>query len=261
MHSVPPVRPTARPHRLLAMIAILAVAAGAAGCGGGSTASTTTQSPGTSDVHTETIGAIAAAYLGITRAQLHAQLARGRTLAQIAESTSGHSAKGLGEAILKSRLKRLEAEVKKGTISQAQLATRMATERRHVELRLERADAVAISVVAATAIRYLGVSEGRLRAERAKGRSLAQIASSSPGHSASGLLDAIVAAEEAQLRKAGHAKGVGAPSLRELRRRVSVIVYHKPVGGSAKAGKHAGKGSGEAAGGESASGQASSEGG
>lgn len=239
----------------------LVVAAGAAGCGGGST-TTSTQPAGGGKTHGETIGAVAAGYLGISRAQLHHELARGRTLAEVANSTPGHTAKGLAEAILKVRLARLESEVKEGKLSQAQLETRMTTEKRHVENRLAHADVVAVSVVAAAAAHYLHVSEARLRAERAKGRSLAQVAASVPGHSAKGLVAAIVAAEQARLRRSGHAAGSGAPSAAELRRRVTIVVFHKPTTatGKSKGKEHKAKGSsGESTGGESASGQAASE--
>ncbi len=254
-------RPTSRWSRcVLASLAALLVVAGAAGCGGGSTSTSTQQPANGAKVHGETIGAIAAAYLGISRAQLRHELARGRTLADIANSTPGHTAKALGEAILKVRLARLEAAVKEGKLSKAQLETRMATERRHVELRMEHADVVAVSVVAATAAHYLHLSEARLRAERAKGRSLAQVAASVPGRSASGLVAAIVAAEQARLRRAGHASGSGAPSAAVLRRRITVIVFHKPATATGKGKGHKAKGSSEeSGGGESAAGQAASE--
>ncbi|HUA12595.1 MAG TPA: hypothetical protein VMA83_11395 [Solirubrobacteraceae bacterium] len=242
---------------LAAGVAALVLAAGAAGCGGSS--DTKTQSSSSSPSHSETIGAIAAGYLGISRAQLRHELAKGRSLAQIAES-KGRTPKSLAEAILKVHLKRLEAEVKSGAISQAQLETRMASQRRHVEIRLERAGSVAVSVVTSAAEHYLHMSEARLRAERAKGLSLAQIAASVPGRSAAGLIDAVVAAEQARLRAAGNDTGAGAPSPAQIKRRATLVVDHKPVSSTGKGGgkKHSSAKSSES---ESSGSQASSEGG
>lgn len=50
--------------------------------------------------------------------------------------------------------------------------------------------------------RYLGISPAMLRSERQSGRSLAQIASSTPGRSVAGLKAAIIAAQKARLAAA-----------------------------------------------------------
>lgn len=49
----------------------------------------------------------AAAYLGVSRARLHSELQSGRTLAQIADATSGRSATGLIDALLSTRARQL----------------------------------------------------------------------------------------------------------------------------------------------------------
>jgi hypothetical protein len=62
----------------------------------------------------------AATYLGITPQQLRTQLASGKTLAQIADSTSGKSSQGLQQYLLSQIQTRLDAAVKSGRITQAQ---------------------------------------------------------------------------------------------------------------------------------------------
>ena len=61
----------------------------------------------------------AASYLGISQAQLFADLRSGKTLAQIASSTSGKSAAGLIAAMVAAQQSRLDAAVRAGRITQA----------------------------------------------------------------------------------------------------------------------------------------------
>jgi hypothetical protein len=75
----------------------------------------------------EGAAAVVRAYLGLTQAQLHSELRAGRTLAQIADDTSGRSAAGLVAALLAARHQRLEAMVAAGKLTQAQLDARAAT--------------------------------------------------------------------------------------------------------------------------------------
>jgi hypothetical protein len=61
----------------------------------------------------------AASYLGLTEAQLHSELASGKTLAQIAED-HGKSADGLVNALVNAAKQKLDAAVKAGRLTQSQ---------------------------------------------------------------------------------------------------------------------------------------------
>jgi hypothetical protein len=71
-------------------------------------------------------GALARSYLGLTPAQLRGELRAGKTLAQIADATSGKSAAGLIAAIVKARQARLAAAVATGKLTRAQSDARAA---------------------------------------------------------------------------------------------------------------------------------------
>ena len=64
--------------------------------------------------------AAAASYLGLTTDALDAQLQAGKTLAQVADATSGKSAAGLIDALVTHETAELDAALKAGTITQAQ---------------------------------------------------------------------------------------------------------------------------------------------
>ena len=68
----------------------------------------------------------ATAYLGISPTQLFADIQSGKTLAQIANSTSGKSASGLIDAMVAAQQSQLNAAVKSGRITQA-MATQIAS--------------------------------------------------------------------------------------------------------------------------------------
>ena len=61
----------------------------------------------------------AATYLGVGETQLFTQLASGKTLAQIANATSGKSASGLIDAMVAAEKSRLAAAVQAGYLTQA----------------------------------------------------------------------------------------------------------------------------------------------
>jgi hypothetical protein len=61
----------------------------------------------------------ATAYLGISQTQLFTDIRSGKTLAQIANSTSGKSASGLIDAMVAAQRSQLDAAVKSGRITQA----------------------------------------------------------------------------------------------------------------------------------------------
>ena len=64
--------------------------------------------------------AAAATYLGITQSALLTQLQSGKTLAQIADATSGKSTAGLVAALVAAEKTELAAAVKAGDLTQAQ---------------------------------------------------------------------------------------------------------------------------------------------
>jgi hypothetical protein len=70
--------------------------------------------------------ALARSYLGLTPPQLRGELRAGKTLAQIADATSGKSAAGLIAAIVTARQARLVAAVATGKLTRAQSDARAA---------------------------------------------------------------------------------------------------------------------------------------
>jgi hypothetical protein len=146
--------------------------------------------------------ALAADYLGMTRTQLQKELQSGRTLAQIAKATSGKSAAGLVDALVRARAARLSAAVGAQKLSRATEQRRLASLRRRIEARVKRSDRSGTRSYAELAAAYLGVRAQALRGELAAGRSLAQIAAATPGRSAAGLIDALARARIAALKAA-----------------------------------------------------------
>jgi hypothetical protein len=65
------------------------------------------------------LGLIAASYLGVPAAQVRQELQAGRTLAQIADATSGKSAAGLVQALIQARREALAEAVASGALPQA----------------------------------------------------------------------------------------------------------------------------------------------
>jgi hypothetical protein len=67
-------------------------------------------------------GSLSAAvtYLGISQSSLRSQLAAGKTLAQVANATSGKSASGLIDAMVAAEKKQLEQAVASGRLTQSQ---------------------------------------------------------------------------------------------------------------------------------------------
>ena len=61
----------------------------------------------------------ASAYVGVSKAKLRKELSAGRSLAAVAATTPGHSALGLLEAIMRPRVRRIEAQVAAKRLSKA----------------------------------------------------------------------------------------------------------------------------------------------
>jgi len=72
------------------------------------------------------VGAAVRAYLGLTQEQLRSERRAGRSLAQIADATSGKSAAGLIAAIVAQRRKAFASMLAAGRVTHAQLAKREA---------------------------------------------------------------------------------------------------------------------------------------
>jgi hypothetical protein len=172
---------------------------GARAQGSGSRATRTgSASAGSGDI------AVAARYLGVPPARVREELRSHRPLAEIADRTPGHSSAGLVDALVKARTARLAAAVAEGRIDKAQERRRLAPLRARVVAKVE---AVPHLVSAApgdvsVAASYLGVCRAQLRLETRAGPTLAQIAEKTPGKSARGLIDALVAARRSRLAAA-----------------------------------------------------------
>jgi hypothetical protein len=81
---------------------------------------------------------VVARYLGLRPVEVQRQRRDGRSLAQIADATSGKSAAGLIEAIVSARKAMLAARVAAGKITPAQQQTRLARLTKHVTAAVNR---------------------------------------------------------------------------------------------------------------------------
>lgn len=157
--------------------------------------------------------AAAATYLGLTQADLLTQLQSGKTLAQIADATSGTSSAGLVDALVAAEKTELDAAVTAGRITQAQEDQIVPT------LKARFTDLVDNTRPDhgpggpgfghghggpggddfAAAANYLGITETALVTQLQGGKTLAQVADATSGKSAAGLVDALVAHETTEL--------------------------------------------------------------
>jgi hypothetical protein len=157
--------------------------------------------------------AAAATYLGVSQADLLTSLQSGKTLAQVADATSGKSAAGLIDALVAAEKTELAAAVTAGRLTQAQsdqIATGL-TARVTAQVNGTRPargpggpgfghGAGGDELTAAAT--YLGVTESALTTQLQAGKTLAQVADATSGKSAAGLIDALVAAEKTELAAA-----------------------------------------------------------
>jgi hypothetical protein len=213
------------PKRRFAVIGVLlallaggaAVALGATGAGSPRPAGQVTPARSAKRaVRHASILSAAAGYLGIPTSQLRQELGSGRSLAQIADATSGRSASGLVAALLASRRTQLAAHV--ATLVDRPGGARGAARSGHRSAR-------------AAALAYLGLSRQQLGNRLRAGSSLAQIADAIPGKSSAGLIDAVVSEASKRLEGAvagSHLKkGDAAARLARIRERVSALVERK----------------------------------
>jgi hypothetical protein len=199
--------------------------------------------------------AAAATYLGVTQSDLLTQLQSGKTLAQIADATSGKSAAGLVDALVAAEKKEIDAAVSAGRITQAQ------ADRIEPTLKARFTDLVngtlpprgpgfgghhgAFGHGLDAAATYLGISEDALRTQLEAGKTLAQIADATSGKSAAGLIDALVAAETKEIDGALSAGRITQAEhdqiLSGLKDRITALVNGKrPAGAPAFRGEHFG---------------------
>lgn len=201
-----------------------AVALGATGGGHG-------HRHGHAHARAEGVLSVAASYLGTSAAQLKAELASGKTLAQVASQTSGRSSAGLVAALVAARqahLRQLSGRVEQ------QMSTLV--NRRGARLTGASARRAALR---SAALSYLGLTREQLVAALHGGKSLAQVADETPGKSSAGLIAAIMSAAAGRLESsagaAGLSKAAETQRLAKLRTRVTKFV-DRPRGGSARLG-------------------------
>jgi hypothetical protein len=178
----------------------------------------------------------AAAYLGVSRAQLSRQLSSGKTLAQVAEASAGKSKQGLIEALESSR--------------RAKLSSVAAALRQRVEHAVERPGGPGSAQtrlralfatshgVGSLAAAYLGVSAQQLQSELRSGKTLAQLADASTGKSEAGLIAALLAAKQRKLDRALAAgrltQAKRATRQAHLQRRITRLVQRSFVGAGSR---------------------------
>ena len=158
--------------------------------------------------------AAAATYLGLSQSTLQADLQSGKTLAQIADATDGKSSSGLIDALVTAEQAELAAAVTAGTITQAQADQITATLKdRFTNMvngtmpsrggyRGGPASASAAAAISPQRRRISASARATLQADLQSGKTLAQIADATNGKSSSGLIDALVTAEQAELAAA-----------------------------------------------------------
>jgi D-Tyr-tRNAtyr deacylase len=134
--------------------------------------------------------AAASTYLGISQSDLQADLQKGETLAQVANATSGKSASGLIAALV--------ADARSRGATDPDLTA-------HITALVNGTAPPGgpgrggPGPELSTAAGYLGISEATLRSDLESGKTLAQIADATNGRSASGLIDALVAADRTRI--------------------------------------------------------------
>jgi hypothetical protein len=156
-------------------------------------------------------------YLQTPAATLVSDLRSGKTLAQIANSTPGKSASGLVDFLVGKVQAALDQAVKAGRLSADQEKTILSMVRQRVTALVNGtlpvlpamprphigfAFGLPLKGGLQAAADYLGIPVSTLVKDLRSGKTLADVANATPGKLASGLVDALVAHEEAALDKA-----------------------------------------------------------
>ncbi len=184
------------------------------------------------DAHTSDL-ALAAAYIGISTAQLRRELDVGSSLAEIANATAGRSASGLLDALLAPRAARLGKAVSTGRLSKTEQNRRLAKIFKRLGKEIHRHEGISVGPRdRATAARYLGLTVSEIRATLRSGRSLAQLANATRGRSPTGLIDALIRAKTATLAAEARAgklsRAAHSAAIATLAQRMHREVYFKP---------------------------------
>jgi len=147
-----------------------------------------------------------AQYLGLTRAQLRAELVAGKSLAQIA-TAQGKAVSGLEDVIYNAAQARLDKAVANGRLPAAAEQKLLAGLKSHLDDIVNHAGLPGRHLgvkgprqLGAAVATYLGLTPAQLRAQLMSGKSLAQIATSQ-GKTVDGLKAAILAALKTRLDK------------------------------------------------------------
>jgi hypothetical protein len=174
-------------------------------------------------------------YLGLTTAELRAQLRAGKTLADVAK-TQGKTVSGLEDVIVADATTHLDAAVAAGKLTAAQEAAMLADLKAHVDDLVNHAGTGPggpggrghhgpFDLGAVTG--YLGLTAAELRTQIESGKSLADVAEAQ-GKTVSGLEDALVAAATKKLDAAVAAgklsATLGATMLADLKSHVDDMV-------------------------------------
>ncbi len=155
----------------------------------------------------------AASYLGISVEELKAELSEGKSLAQLAAATPGKSESGLIATLVDQRRQRLakEAETLPKRVKQA-------------VVKPGGPGSGSGGGMLAVARTYLGISATELTKELHSGKTLGEIAESTPGRSREGLGKALTTARELQLESAAQAG-----KLSETAKRTRLAHVHRRV--------------------------------
>jgi hypothetical protein len=195
-------------RRLAVLALMIGLVAGGAMVAVAATGGSPNANHGAPATHRPLLLATAADYLGLSRGDLQSRLHSGQTLGQIASAT-GKSEAGLEQAL--------------GQVAGSNLQARVASSATAAKAKHKRL-AHSLRNVAAS---YLGLTPVALGTQLKAGKTLAQIAASTPGRSVSGLVDALVAAR--QQSAPAHAKNnkgaTTAQRLAHLRKRVEAFVH------------------------------------
>ena len=159
--------------------------------------------------------AAAATYLGLSQTDLQTALQSGKTLAQVANATSGKSSSGLIDALVAAEKTELAAAVTADKLTQAQADQLTANLKDRVTNMVNGVRPAHGAFGGhggfggpgggddfAAAATYLGLSQTDLQTALQSGKTLAQVANATSGKSSSGLIDALVAAEQTELAAA-----------------------------------------------------------
>jgi hypothetical protein len=143
--------------------------------------------------------ATAAAYLGLSEAQLRSELQAGKSLGEIANATPGKSEAGLEQTLEAADRQRLAAVSGKLRTIVAAEVSQVGGPRGGLGSDARREGRAAGKRGLATAAQYLGISTLQLRHDLRSGMTLAQVATATSGKSETGLVEALVTAAKAAL--------------------------------------------------------------